>query len=90
MLEVFKKVAWLEGISLILLLFFAMPMKYYASDEFYVKKIGMAHGILFVIYIILVVILKIKLDWSFKKLGLLCLASIVPFGTFYAEKKILS
>lgn len=89
MLDFFKKVAWLEGISLLLLLFFAMPMKYIAGNDFYVKTIGMAHGVLFIVYILFIIILKITEKWDFKKFFLLSLASIIPFGTFYAERKIL-
>ena len=89
MLNLFKKVAWFEGISLLLLLFFAMPMKYWAGNEIYVKTIGMAHGVLFILYIILAILLKINLKWDLKKFLLICIASIIPFGTFYVEKKVL-
>lgn len=90
MLKLFKIIAFLEGGSLLLLLFFAMPMKYYFQEPIFVKIIGMAHGVLFVAYIILAIIAKIELNWSFKKTGMICLASVVPFGTFYVEKKYLS
>lgn len=88
MLKLFKIIAFLEGASLLLLLFFAMPMKYYFQEPIFVKIIGMAHGVLFVAYIILAIIAKIELNWSFKKTGMICLASVVPFGTFYVEKNI--
>ncbi|HRE79048.1 MAG TPA: DUF3817 domain-containing protein [Flavobacterium sp.] len=90
MLELFKKTALLEGISLLALLFFAMPMKYMFDQEIYVKTIGMAHGILFIVYIILSVILKFTLNWSYKLLAIIGLASIIPFGTFYVERKYLT
>ena len=90
MLKLFKIIAFLEGASLLLLLFFAMPMKYYFQEPIFVKTIGMAHGVLFVIYIILAIMAKIELNWSFKKTGIICLASVLPFGTFYVEKKYLS
>jgi integral membrane protein len=90
MLKLFRVIAFLEGASLLLLLFFAMPMKYYFQEPIFVKTIGMAHGILFVIYIILAIMAKIELNWSFKKMGIICLASVLPFGTFYVEKKYLN
>lgn len=90
MLKLFKIIAFLEGASLLLLLFFAMPMKYYFQEPIFVKIIGMAHGVLFVAYIILAIMAKIELNWSFKKTGIICLASVVPFGTFYVDKKYLS
>jgi integral membrane protein len=89
MLKLFKIIAFLEGTSLLLLLFFAVPMKYFFQEPIFVKILGMAHGILFVVYIILAIIAKIELNWSFKKMGVICIASIVPFGTFYVEKKYL-
>lgn len=89
MLKFFKIVAFLEGISLLALFFFAMPMKYAFDEPIYVKHIGMAHGLLFVAYIILAVMLKIEENWSAKKLAVVCLASVLPFGTFYIDWKYL-
>jgi integral membrane protein len=89
MLKSFKIVALLEGVSLLLLLFFAMPMKYIWEDPMYVKHIGMGHGLLFIAYIIMAIMLKFEDNWSGKKLAIVSAASIVPFGTFYVEKKYL-
>jgi integral membrane protein len=89
MLKFFKTLALLEGTSLLLLFLFAMPMKYMFHEPFFVKIIGMAHGLLFIGYIILAIILKIEQNWSFKKFSIVCLASVVPFGTFYVDKKYL-
>ena len=89
MIKFFKIVALLEGISLLLLLFFAMPMKYMLEQPIYVKVIGMAHGILFIAYIVLAIMNKIEEHWDKKKFIIICLASIIPFGTFYVEKKYL-
>lgn len=89
MLKLFKIIAILEGISALLLFFFAMPMKYIWNDPIYVKHIGMAHGVLFTIYIIVATILKYKQNWDMKKYIIICLASIPPFGTFYIERKYL-
>jgi integral membrane protein len=50
----------------------------------------MPHGILFVGYIVLAIILRKKLNWSFKTFVLISLASVTPFGTFYVDKKYLS
>lgn len=90
MIRLFKFVAVLEGLSLLLLLFFAMPMKYIWHEPFYVKTIGMAHGVLFVAYMIIAVVLKFTENWSWTKLGVVSLASLVPFGTFYIERKYFS
>ena len=81
MIKFFKIIASLEGISLLALLFFAMPMKYAFDQPVYVKYIGMAHGI--------AVLLKFEQKWEAKKFAIICLASVIPFGTFYIEKKYL-
>lgn len=49
----------------------------------------MTHGVLFIGYIILAIMLKYEENWTGKKLGMIALASIIPFGTFYVEKKFL-
>lgn len=90
MLKFFKVVALLEGTSLLLLLLFAMPMKYIFQIPIFVQMIGMAHGVLFIAYIIMAVMLKIECNWTFKKLGIISVASVVPFGTFYVDKKYLN
>jgi integral membrane protein len=89
MLKFFKIIALFEGTSLLLLLLFAMPMKYMFQEPIFVKSIGMAHGILFIVYIILAIIQKMVSNWSFKKFGIISVASIIPFGTFYVDKKYL-
>lgn len=89
MIRIFKTTAFLEGISLLLLLFFAMPLKYFLDQPIYVKVIGMAHGLLFIAYIMFAIVLKFEDKWQFKKFMIICLASVVPFGTFYIEKKYL-
>ncbi len=89
MLKLFKIIAFLEGTSLLLLLFFAMPMKYIFQEPIYVKIIGMSHGILFVAYCMIALMSKIEYGWTIKKFSIVCIASIVPFGTFYVDKKYL-
>lgn len=89
MSKFFKIVATLEGISLLLLLFVAMPLKYIFDLPEYVRVIGMAHGLLFIGYIILATMLKTEESWNNKKFFEVCIASIIPFGTFYMEKKYL-
>ncbi|MBS7786868.1 DUF3817 domain-containing protein [Flavobacterium sp. CYK-55] len=88
-MNLFKKIAFFEGLSLLLLLFFAMPMKYILEQPQYVRVIGMAHGLLFIAYIGLAIFCKSEEKWSNKIFAIICLASVVPFGTFYIEKKYL-
>ena len=89
MRNIFRLVALLEGVSYILLLFIAVPIKYWGEDEQWVKLLGMPHGILFVSYIIFVFLIKENENWGIKDLGIVLLASILPFGTFYIDTKYL-
>ncbi len=89
-MEFFRMVALLEGVSYLALLFFAMPLKYIWKIEIYVQTIGMAHGILFIMYIILAIFLyQKKKKWSRKDFLIILAASILPIGTFVIDKKYL-
>ena len=85
--KAFRIVAFLEGASYILLLFIATPIKHILENDFYVKLLGMPHGILFLIYIFLAFLLKSKLNWSRGGFFIVLLASVVPLGTFYIDNK---
>lgn len=89
MKNIFRIVSFLEGVSYLLLLFIAVPIKYFNGDASYVKLLGMPHGILFMLYIVLAIVLKKQMKWSMQTLGIVLLASILPFGTFYVDKKYL-
>lgn len=91
MLNFFRLIAALEGISY-LVLFYNMLYNKTANPELYKQllyPIGMTHGILFVTYVVLAVYLKMEYKWSVKKLGLVLIASLLPFGTFYSDYKWL-
>jgi len=89
MKNVFRLISFLEGISYLLLLFIAVPIKYLQEDATYVKILGMPHGILFMGYIILAILIQKQMKWNLKTMGIVVLASIIPFGTFYVDKKYL-
>ena len=78
----------IEGYSYLLLLFVAMPMKYIWGYPVAVKIAGMTHGILFIVFCILLVEAWKKTNWSLKENTIFFVASLVPFGTFYTKNKI--
>lgn len=90
MILLFRRVALLEGISFLLILFVTMPLKYIWNIPEPTYYIGMAHGVLFVLYVILVFIVAYQLKWKLMTIFLALLASIIPFGTFVADRKIFS
>lgn len=87
LINIFRVTAFLEGVSYILLLFIATPIKYFGDDPQYVKMLGMPHGILFMLYVILAFMLKQENEWFKSNFKMVLLASIIPFGTFVLERK---
>ena len=89
MINFFRIISFLEGISYLLLLFIAVPLKYFNGQEYLVKILGMPHGILFILYILISIILKNKMNWSIRQTIEIMIGSIIPFGTFYIDFKYL-
>ncbi|MCR8667662.1 DUF3817 domain-containing protein [Aestuariibaculum sp. M13] len=89
LLNIFRIVAFLEGLSYILLLFIATPVKYMLNEPQYVKLLGMPHGLLFIGYIVLTFLIKPDFSWNGKQFSFILFAAILPFGTFYVDKKYL-
>tara|TARA_B100001287_G_scaffold125709_1_gene105944 strand:+ start:3970 stop:4254 length:285 start_codon:yes stop_codon:yes gene_type:complete len=89
MVSVFRKIALLEGLSYIILLFIGVPLKYVFNNDWVVKLLGMPHGILFIAYIIFSLILYKKMKWSNLNFIIILSASLIPFGTFYVDRKYL-
>ena len=89
MIKLFRITSYLEGISYLLLLGIGVPLKYLAGNDSLVKSLGMPHGILFMAYIFLAIIIKQKMNWDNKTIIIVLIASVIPFGTFYVDKKYL-
>lgn len=89
MLKNFRVTAILEGISYLLLFLVGMPLKYIFAHTTTNMVIGYIHGLLFVLYVVLAVLVCYQKNWDLKRFSLLFIAALLPFGTFYAEKKYL-
>ncbi|NUO00767.1 MAG: DUF3817 domain-containing protein [Saprospiraceae bacterium] len=83
----FRIVAFLEGISF-LLLGFTMVLKYQYAMPRPNFVVGLAHGVLFVAYVFLLIRVTVIYEWSSRKFVLAFLASLLPFGTFVADKNL--
>lgn len=87
----FRIIAFLEGISYLTLFFVTMPLKYLFDSPALNRPVGYLHGLLFVLYVIYTYLVSKKYNWSHTKTTWkVLLASLIPFGTFYIDKKILS
>ncbi|MCL4641463.1 MULTISPECIES: DUF3817 domain-containing protein [Olivibacter] len=79
-----------EGISLLILVFVAVPMKYYFDNPSLTKLMGPIHGALFLLFVFNALSVGIEQKWKFRTTTWqVLLACIVPFGTFYIDRKIL-
>jgi integral membrane protein len=85
----FRIVALLEGVSYILLMTIGLYFKYQLDDDTYVKLLGMPHGVLFMLYILIAFLLRKQEQWSFINFVIILFASLIPFGTFYIDRKYL-
>lgn len=84
-------IAFLEGISLLILVFVTVPMKYYFHNPEGSKLMGPVHGALFLLFVFNTLSVGVEQNWKFKATTWkVLLACIIPFGTFYIDQKILS
>ena len=80
--------AYLEGGSLLLLLFICMPLKYVWGMPEPTRYIGALHGGLFIFYTIWLLVVSLELKWALRVAFLSFLAAFIPFGTFLADRHI--
>jgi integral membrane protein len=83
-----RKIGITEGISLLVLLFVAMPLKYFGDRPEAVKLIGWIHGVLFILFMYTAWVVSEKQKWPFKKLFLAFVAAFLPFGTFVFDRQL--
>ena len=89
-----KKLTWLrragiaEGISFLVLLCIAMPVKYFLKQPMAVTVVGWIHGVLFMAFLFLAWEVKTDRNKNMKWFGTAFLASILPAGTFFFDKKL--
>jgi integral membrane protein len=88
LVRVFSKTAVAEGVSYLVLLFIAMPVKYFLSNPLLVKYVGWIHGVLFIAYFLILIICWMFYGWSFKRVSLFFVASLLPFFPFVVERQL--
>jgi integral membrane protein len=80
-----------EGISLILLVFIAVPLKYWGGQPALVKVLGPIHGLLFTMFVLATLSAAVSYHWKFRETSWkILVACMIPFGTFYIDRHILS
>ena len=83
-----RTIALIEGASFLVLLFLAMPLKYILGWPQAVRVVGMAHGVLFVIFCLSLLQTWIVARWPIGRAALIFGASIVPFGPWLIDRRM--
>lgn len=84
----YRVIAWITGVALLLLVFVAMPLKYFVERDGLMAIAGPGHGLFYMVYVLLTLDLGLKVRWGVKRLILTCLAGTIPFASFWAEHVI--
>lgn len=87
-LKAYRISAWVTGVGLLLLTFYAMPAKYLFGDPRPVALIGMVHGFLYMIYIVCTLILAERCRWKPLFALVILAAGTIPVASFVAERKV--
>lgn len=85
-LQKFRLINKIEGISFIILIFIAMPMKYSFGYPIATKVVGMMHGLLVFAFIYQIIEAKKEADFNLKETAIYSILSLIPFGSFYTDK----
>lgn len=84
-LPLLRVASWLDGLSFVILLYFAIYEKRYLGDETAVRIPGMIHGGIFTVFLILLYLTMEQRKWSLKKAALVFVCSLIPFAPFFLE-----
>ncbi|MGL4599178.1 MAG: DUF3817 domain-containing protein [Bacteroidia bacterium] len=85
-----RLLGFIEGITLLILVFVAVPMKYIWENGIVSKTVGPVHGAVFIVYVVLIFRVGVDHNWKlFGVTGKMILACFIPFGTFYLDAKVL-
>lgn len=85
----YRVMAWVTGVLLLVLVFVAMPLKYVGDDDRLVGVVGVMHGWLYLVYLVVAFLLANRLRWPLGRTVLLLLAGTVPFMSFVAERRVV-
>ncbi len=87
-LRSFRWVALVEGVSYVVLLFIAMPLKYLLAMPLAVRVTGGVHGFLFLLFCGALVRVVLERGWPWRRAALAFVSSLVPFGTFVFDRSL--
>lgn len=85
-ISTFRKMGLLEGGSLLVLVFIAMPLKYWAGFPEAVRLVGSLHGLLFVLYVLMIAYTTFKVRWSILWIVSAFAVAFIPFGNMVLDR----
>jgi len=87
-LRAYRVAAWVTGIGLVILVFVAMPLKYFFGQPLLVAIVGMAHGFLYMAYIVITLLLAERCRWRPVDALVILVAGTIPLASFFAERRV--
>ncbi|HEX3260771.1 MAG TPA: DUF3817 domain-containing protein [Pseudonocardia sp.] len=88
LLPAYRVAAWVTGIGLVILVFVAMPLKYFFGQPLLVAIVGMAHGFLYMAYIVITLLLAERCRWRPVDALVILVAGTIPLASFFAERRV--
>ncbi|MGN6090292.1 MAG: DUF3817 domain-containing protein [Actinomycetes bacterium] len=89
-LKTYRVLAFTTGVLLIVLVFVAVPLNHFAHQPLLATVIGIAHGYLYMAYVVTTLWLSLKQRWPIGKTILVALAGTVPLAAFFAERRVVA
>lgn len=84
----FRQISLAEGVSFLLLLGVAMPLKYLAGMPMAVKAVGWVHGVLFIVYVVALLFVAADREWKPLRIFFGLVAAVLPFGPFVFDRHL--
>ena len=88
LLPAYRVAAWVTGIGLVILVFVAMPLKYFFGQPLLTAIVGMAHGFLYMAYIVITLLLAERCRWRPVDALVILVAGTIPLASFFAERRV--
>jgi integral membrane protein len=83
-----RHIALVEAVSFLLLLFVAMPLKYFAGMPMAVRMVGLMHGLLFLVFCFALFRVMTRAKWPLGRGALIFVAALLPFGPFVVDRRM--
>ena len=87
-LRAYRVMAWVTGVGLVILVFVAMPLKYFFGQPMLVSLVGMLHGFFYMAYIVCTLVLAERCRWRPLDALVILLCGTIPLASFFAERRV--